>query len=280
MPVRDSLDGAARGPGVEGTRGAHDVPCPEVPDGFLRTQVSDRKAEPVRPRARMRSPAHGPDPGHGGWSQPESAGVSPTQAVSRACDFGIPGRARLNVVLPPEEPETGRPVRSSPSKRTRRVALNAAASCSGALASARTRLFCEEPLVPGRTHETNRSSSSPVAYFCAAHLDFAPPSTPFTIWIWRLRKKDVPGLPAREFRDLQGARLGRRQRCQASRQTAWSNTCYHDARSVQPNRRSHRKLPHSRTPAPFPASDARPTFSLRFDPHGCGSAKVVDHCGS
>ena len=70
--------------------------------------------------------------------QPFSAGVSPTQAASRACDFGIPSRVRLNFVRPPEAPATGSPVRFNASNRTRRVALTAAAAESGAFACAST----------------------------------------------------------------------------------------------------------------------------------------------
>ena len=60
----------------------------------------------------------------------------PTQAASRAWVLGISSRLRLNLVRPPEPVSTGKPVALSALNSAQRVALTAAASCSGALACA------------------------------------------------------------------------------------------------------------------------------------------------
>src|SRR5262249_46458058 len=82
-----------------------------------------------------------------------SGGVdAPTQAASSQCVFSNPCRVRLYLVLPPVPTSIGSPVATSRLYSAQRVALEAAASLSGAFA-----LAC----------------SSAWPYSCAVRLPFA-----------------------------------------------------------------------------------------------------------
>ena len=209
---------------------------------------------------------------------------------------GGPDRARLNFVRPPETTETGRPVRSSPSNRTRRVALTAAASRSGVPAPSRTRRrrpgrlarklsTGRDPLA--RLQEGQASvrletrSDPPVAFGDVVDLERRPPGAAAGACPVPFLEQAFPDLVSRQgpllaLRALDAGAL-RRLRVEAHRLAPDPG---HRRKPPEPFRPGlhvdHPRLQRGREPSPRPRTDfhlqgLRPASGPVPEPHGEGT---------